>query len=99
MKKVSSQQANKNTILSELKKDKPKVCVICGKFGDDHAHLLPKSIFPEHYLEPKNLVIMCRTCHNLFDNDLSFRQKQTKLFEQICEFDKQGAIRYFRFYE
>lgn len=38
----------------------------------------------------------CFSCHNLYDNDLLFRQQQTEIFNRICEFDEIGAVRYFK---
>lgn len=99
MKKVSDKQAKKNRELKAIKKALDMECFICKRYGSDFAHILPKSIFPEHYTNPKNLVVLCRKCHNKFDNNLSFRQKQTKLFNRASEFDKLGAIRYFKLYE
>lgn len=34
--------------------------------------------------------------NNLYDNDLEFRQKQTKLFNIVLEHDECAAHRYFR---
>lgn len=96
MKQVSKKQAYKNRELSKIKSKLDKKCFICGNFGDDLAHLLPKSIFPEHYTNENNLVIMCRTCHNLHDNDVTFRSKQLKCYFKAITFDLMGANRYYR---
>ena len=98
MKKVSSKQAKKNRELKKLKEALNCECFICKKYGSDFAHILPKSIFPEHYTDPRNLVILCRSCHNKYDNNLTFRQQQTELFKKASEIDKLGAIRYFKKY-
>lgn len=99
MKYRSKKQSAKNRELSKIKAKMENKCVICGNIGSDLAHLLPKSTYPEHYTEPKNLVIMCRDCHNLYDNDLNFRRKQVSLYNQICEFDLVGGAKYFRIYD
>lgn len=99
MKRLSNKQAAKNRRVAEIKSALPTVCSICGRYGNDAAHLLPKSIFPEHYTNPENIVILCRECHNRYDNDLEFRRMQVNLFKRICSFDESGAIRYFRIYE
>ena len=94
--KKSKKQTAKDRELSRAKSSLERRCVICGGWGDDLAHLLPKSLFPEHYTEPLNLVIMCRRCHRLHDDNLEFRKKQTKLFKQASQFDKLGAGRYYK---
>lgn len=99
MRRKSLKQARKDRFLSDLKKELKPICEICGREGKDLAHLLPKSTFPEHYTNPKNLVILCRSCHNKYDNDIEFRKKQNKLYERICSFDKMGADRYFKKYD
>ncbi len=93
---ISKAQAKKNREITKIKKSLSPICFICGQSGNDLMHLLPKSIYPEHYVNPLNLVIGCRICHDLYDNDISFRQQQDKIFNRICEFDKRGAIKYFR---
>ncbi|MCP4141266.1 MAG: HNH endonuclease [Chloroflexi bacterium] len=96
---MSRKQAAKNRRVAEIKSALPPFCSICGKKGSDAAHLLPKSMFPEWYTMPENIVILCRECHNRYDNDLGFRRLQKDLFNRICSFDKNGAMRYFRMYE
>ncbi len=92
---MSKKQVSKNSELRRIKQAHEKECVICGNYGDDLAHLLPKSTFPEYYTLEANLVIMCRTCHNLYDNDVEFRKRRLKLFKQVFGFDQKAAIRYF----
>lgn len=99
MKYRSKKQSAKNRELSKIKATMENKCVICGCVGSDLAHLLPKSLYPEHYTNELNLVIMCRNCHILYDNDLNFRRKQVSLYNQICGFDIVGAAKYFRIYE
>lgn len=96
IRKVSKKQAQINRAVAKIKSGLPPFCFICGKRGTDLMHLLPKSTFPEHYTNPLNLVMGCRCCHNLYDNDLLFRQQQTEIFNRICEFDEIGAVRYFK---
>lgn len=95
MKKVSAKQARRNRAIAKIKSELSPYCVICGNRSTDAAHLIPKSIYPEHYTNPLNIVCLCRECHNRYDNDLSFRQKQTKLIRQVQSFDECGANRYF----
>lgn len=94
--KTSAPQRRKNAEIAKIKRELPKICVICGNYGNDLAHLLNKGRYPEHYTEPLNLVILCRQCHNLYDNDVEFRKRQTKLFKQVFSFNQKAAIRYFQ---
>ena len=95
MKQVSKKQAQRNRVVAKIKSMLPPVCIICGRHGTDAAHLLPKSVWPEHYTEPLNIVCLCRECHNKYDNDLQFRKKQTKLIHQVQSFAELAANRYF----
>jgi 5-methylcytosine-specific restriction endonuclease McrA len=101
MKILSTQQRKKNTLVAESKKKllkESQVCRICGKFAPlDLAHILPKSIFPEHYTREENHTLLCRDCHVRFDNELIFRREQLHLYEQAFLFDPLSANRYFRF--
>jgi hypothetical protein len=99
MKKVSTKQAALNREVAKIKRKLEKRCVICGTPAYDGAHLLNKGNYPEHYTQPLNIVILCRNCHDSYDNNLSFRQQQVKLYNQICLFDSIGAAKYFRIYE
>ena len=53
-------------------------------------------MYPEHYTNPRNIVGLCRECHNKYDNDLAFRRKQKRLIERVKSFDECAANRYFR---
>lgn len=83
-------------ILSEYKKLHPSSCVLCGTAANDLCHLLPRSLFPEHITNPDNLVIMCRKCHQLHDDNCDFRTLQENLFIQAFKVDEVGAKRYYR---
>jgi 5-methylcytosine-specific restriction endonuclease McrA len=96
MKKLSSKQSKRLRKFNEIKRGLSKQCIICGSEAVDAAHLLPRSLFPEYYTEEWNIVPMCRQCHDRFDNDLSFRQKQSGLYERVKEHDEQAAYRYFK---
>lgn len=96
MKQISTKQAQRNREISKIKENLPSYCVICGKPAVDAAHLVPKSMYPEHYTNPLNIVGLCRECHNRYDNDLSFRRKQKRLIERVKSFDECAANRYFR---
>ena len=100
IKTVSKKQSTKNRKLAMIKKELFEVapfCVICRRSGVllDLMHLLPKGRFPEHYTNRKNLVLGCRECHTLFDDNREFRKQQTKLIEQVEAFDELGANQYF----
>lgn len=100
MKNKSDKQKIKDNELSEIKKNIPKFCLICGKHGEiDAAHILPRSLFPEYYTNTKNIIALCRSCHYNYDNNLGFRQQQIQIYNIAKEIDKLGATRYFRFYE
>lgn len=96
MKQISTKQTQRNREIAKIKENLPSYCVICGKPAVDAAHLVPKSMYPEHYTNPLNIVGLCRECHNRYDNDLSFRRKQKRLIERVKSFDECAANRYFR---
>lgn len=98
MKKLSNKQKLRNAEVARIKASREKVCVICGSYGNDLAHILPKDLFPEFYAEPLNLVILCRKHHVMFDDDtnIEFRQKQVDLYNQVKELDLLGANRHFK---
>lgn len=96
MRAKSKKQAHKDRVLSEIKKNLPPYCEICGKYTTgDCAHLTPRSIYPEHYTNPLNIVRLCRECHNSYDNSINFRKLQDKLYERVKSFDERAAYRYF----
>lgn len=96
--KVSKKQSSKNRAIARIKTNLNPVCACknCNNASVDPAHLLPRSTFPEYYVEEWNLVGMCRFCHNKYDNDLEFRKKQTHLIEIVKVHDELAANRYFR---
>ncbi len=96
MKNKSDKQRKKDAALARIKKELPKVCVVCGRAGNDLAHILPRSLYPEYYCDPRNLMILCRDCHNLYDNDIEFRKKQTKILKRAREIDELATNRYFK---
>lgn len=99
MKQVSSKQAQRNREVAKIKQSLSPFCAICGKPAVDAAHLIPKSMYPEHYTNPQNIVGLCRECHNKYDNNLAFRQRQKCLIERVKSFDECAANRYFHLYE
>lgn len=100
MRKKSKKQILKDRTIGEIKKNLPPICEICGKYTQgDLCHILPKSIWCEHYTNPLNLIIMCRYCHNQFDNSVAFRKLQHKIIERVKSFDERAAIRYFKLYD
>jgi len=100
MKQKSDKQKRKDAELSKIKGSLKRVCAICGKHGYvEGAHLLPRSLFPEYYTKPENIVPLCHECHQLYDNDISFRKKQAKLIKRVQSFDRLAANKHFRLYE
>lgn len=99
MKTISDKQRKKNQAIAKIKakliEETGNVCRICGGYGNDTMHLMPKSMFPEYYLEPRNLIIGCRSCHNSFDNVISFRRAQTSLISQCREFAFENQINHY----
>lgn len=95
MRKVSSKQARINSVLAKIKSSLPKTCAICGKYGNDLSHILPRSLYPEYQTDVRNLQILCRDCHSRFDNDREFRKTQIKIVEQAKHIDECAANRYF----
>lgn len=83
--------------VAEIKKSLPEFCAICGiPCKGDAAHLLPKSTYPQYYTEPKNIVRLCRDCHNRYDNDKAFRAERLNLLNKVREFATHEEI--FRYY-
>jgi hypothetical protein len=102
MKNISDSQAKKNAEIARLKKkliEADNHCCICRTpYALQYAHLLPKGgLYAEYYLHEQNGALMCQRCHNLYDNDIYFRQLQMKLFAKIFEFAPREAKAYFRF--
>jgi 5-methylcytosine-specific restriction endonuclease McrA len=95
MKKVSKKQSRINAELTKIKSSLTKRCAICGRYGDDLSHILPRSLYPEYQTDPRNLQILCRECHRRFDDDRAFRRKQTMIVEQAKQVDERAAYRYF----
>lgn len=96
MRAKSKKQAQKDRVLGEIKKNLPPYCEICGKHTNlDLCHILPKSVWPEHYTNPLNLCGFCRECHRKFDDSINFRTLQEKLYDRVKSFDERAAYRYF----
>lgn len=95
MRQISKKQAQRNREIAKIKQRLSPYCVICGRNAVDAAHLVPKSVYPEHYTNPLNIVGLCRECHNRYDNNLAFRRKQKRLIERVKSFDERAACRYF----
>ena len=95
MKNKSKKQVQRDREVKRIKQTLPQSCAICGKIGIDAAHLLPKSVYPEHYTNPLNIVLLCRECHQKYDNNLAFRKQQTKLINRVKLFDEKAANRHY----
>lgn len=100
MKQVSTKQAAKNRELARIKKELIELngdrCMICRMNNcTDLMHLLPRSLFPEYQTSEWNLIVGCRSCHDIFDSSAAFRRK-TGLYKHVAKYDQQGAYRYFQ---
>lgn len=94
--KVSKNQAQRNRAIAKLKENLNPICVVCRRRPSiDPAHLLPRSTYPEYYMEEWNIVGMCRCCHDKYDNDLAFRKRQLHLLAIVKLHDELAANRYF----
>ena len=96
MRQISKKQSARLREFNAIKKELPPACYICGRKAIDAAHIFPRSLFPEYYTERWNIIPLCRECHNNFDNNLSFRQKQQKIYEIAKEHNEQATYRYFK---
>lgn len=98
VRKTSTRQQRINRELRKIKLSIPNVCCICGKHTDsgDLMHLLPRSLYPEYITEEWNLAIGCRTCHEQYDNDIHFRQKQHHIIARLASHDQRAVNRYFK---
>lgn len=96
MNSKSTKQRAKDKAIGKIRETREKTCVLCGRPASEMCHLLPKSLWMEHYTNPDNLVIMCRSCHTLHDDNIEFRTKQEKLFKQALKVDELGAKRYYK---
>ena len=97
MKKISDKQRAQNIFFAKVKKslisETGNGCRICDNYANDLAHLLPKGgLYCQYKLEPRNLVLLCRSCHNLYDNDVMFRSQQKTLISQCREFALESDI-------
>ncbi|MGL5958357.1 MAG: HNH endonuclease [Phocaeicola sp.] len=95
MKKQSEKYREERKELLRIKKTLSKSCEICKGEGCDLSHILPRSTYPQYKTDPRNLQILCRSCHVKFDDDLSFRSKQIHIINRVKSFDEQAANRYF----
>ena len=74
MKRVSSKQAKLNREMDKIKRNLSPHCCLCGCPAVDPAHLLPRSLYPEYYIEEWNVVPMCRNHHDLYVEAESFAE-------------------------
>lgn len=104
IKSTSNKQSFKDREVARIKKSLPLFCCICKRQVKsiselDAMHLLPKSTFPEYYTEEWNIKGGCKgvgNCHDLYDNDLKFRQQQIHLYKIVKKHDEKAAYRYFQ---
>ena len=95
MRQISRKQAAINAELRRIKATMGERCAICGGRGCDLSHILPRSLYPEYVTDPRNLQILCRSCHEQFDNNREFRREQTEIYERALAIDECAAHRYF----
>ena len=95
MKRVSSKQAKLNREMDKIKRNLSPHCCLCGRPAVDPAHLLPRSLYPEYYIEEWNVVPMCRNHHDLYDGNREFRRRCTEVVNIVRLHDEQAANRYF----
>ena len=96
MKKVSKKQSLRNRELDKIRKNLSPFCVLCGRRATGGAHLLPRSLYPEYYTAPWNVVPMCREHHDRYDSDRDFRRSCTDLENIVRQHDELAANRYFK---
>lgn len=96
MNKQSKKHAALQRRIRDIAQQLPRNCMICGSPANDPAHLLPRSLYPEHAGNADNIVPLCRECHQQHDDNIEFRTRQTKLFNQACKVNEAGAKRYYR---
>ena len=97
MKQVSRKQSKINRTLRDIKLKlayESERCRLCGAKAVDLAHLLPRSLYPEHQTEEWNVTLLCRRCHVRFDSDKEFRQS-SGLGEHIKNIDIKAYNRYY----
>ena len=98
MRKISRKQSAINRRLNKIKRElvyNNKTCRCCRRnYGTDLAHLLPRSLYPEHQTESWNLTLLCRECHTRFDSDKDFR-RETGLGNHIKQVDELAYNRYY----
>ena len=103
MRKISDKQREKNRIIALSKQrliNEFGCCQICGNRQMlQLAHLLPKGRYPEYYLDPLNHALFCHHCHELYDNDIDFRQGQKWAYNQAKQVSQIDADKYFRMNE
>ena len=98
MRQISKKQSRINRELNRIKRKlayENEHCRICGAKAVDLAHLLPRSMYPEHQAEEWNVTLLCRRCHNRFDNDVNFR-KSSGIGEIVKKYDKLAYNRRFK---
>lgn len=95
MRAVSKKQAQRNREVARIKESLPERCFFCGCYlsDGDAAHLLPKSIYPQYYTEPLNIVRACRTCHMVYDDSVWYRSQCEEAIEQAGKFATIHEIR------
>lgn len=65
--KASGQAA----VFREIWKVRPHRCEVCGigiaePTASNFSHILPKGTYPDYKLDPRNIVVKCKPCHDLW---------------------------------
>ena len=70
-------------------------CVLCKKNSDLHIHhILPKSSYPDYFIEPCNQIVLCSACH-LFDAHLgNSRDINTELASDLLAISFSNTQKY-----
>lgn len=98
MRQISKKQSRINRELNRIKRKlayENDHCRICGARAVDLAHLLPRSMYPEHQAEEWNVTLLCRRCHTQFDDNVEFRQKYKHIARHIKNIDELAYNRYY----
>ncbi len=55
---------------TEVKAEQPQQCAACGtKRRLTPSHVLTQKQFPQHAINPDNIVILCQDCHTTWEHD------------------------------
>jgi len=61
-------------------------CCVCWQAPADPAHLIPRSVSPDHSGDPLRVVPLCRRCHDAYDGG------RLDLLPHLDGFDREVAM-------